>query len=270
MVLLQALLSVPLEIPIAQQQQHPTLTPQQREQRRLARPPGSALHVLLVEDDEVCIQLCSKFLMKYGCTVQVVKDGLAAISVVEAVKFDLVLMDIVMPNLDGASATKIIRNFDKDTPIIAMTGNYQHDDLLTYLNHGMTDILAKPFGKEDLYQILEKHQMDKKLIHPPGDIPLSMRQVSNAGSSATPAPSATTAQAQTSPSAIQQQQQQQLQSPPTIQQQLQQQQQLATPTQPAPVVSTPGSAGSNSSQHQQQQQAQDIDYVSGNKRPRYM
>ncbi|GAV28436.1 hypothetical protein PMKS-001907 [Pichia membranifaciens] len=131
--------------------------------RLLNRPQGSALHVLLVEDDDVCIQLCRKFLMKYGCTVVVVTDGLSAISAVEQVKFDLVLMDIVMPNLDGASATSVIRSFDKDTPIIAMTGNYQRNDLVTYLNHGMTDILAKPFTKDDLYMILEKHKMDRKL-----------------------------------------------------------------------------------------------------------
>lgn len=89
------------------------LSPKRRQQRLLARPKGSSLHVLLVEDDDVCVQLCKKFLVKYGCTVVVVKDGLAAISAVEKVKFDLVLMDIVMPNLDGASATAVIRSIKK-------------------------------------------------------------------------------------------------------------------------------------------------------------
>lgn len=144
-----------------------TLSATQRHQRILARPKGSSLHVLLVEDDDVCIQLCKRFLLKYGCTVVVVKDGLAAISAVEKVKFDLVLMDIVMPNLDGASATSVIRSFDSDTPIIAMTGNYQKEDLMTYLAHGMTDILAKPFTSMDLYMILEKHQMGGRLKRGP-------------------------------------------------------------------------------------------------------
>lgn len=114
-------------------------------------------HVLLVEDDNVCIQLCRKFLMKYGCRVTVVTDGLNAISTVEHTKYDLVLMDIVMPNLDGATATSIIRSFDTKTPIIAMTGNIQDNDLVTYLQNGMLDILAKPFTKDDLYLILSKH-----------------------------------------------------------------------------------------------------------------
>lgn len=121
------------------------------------RPPNSPFHVLLVEDDAVCIQLCRKFLMKYGCTVEVVTDGLSAISFVEKVKYDLVLMDIVMPNLDGATATSVIRSFDSTTPIIAMTGNIQDNDLLTYLRNGMTDILAKPFSQHDLFAMLEKH-----------------------------------------------------------------------------------------------------------------
>lgn len=114
-------------------------------------------HVLLVEDDNVCIQLCRKFLVKYGCQVTVVTDGLNAISTVEHTKYDLVLMDIVMPNLDGATATSVIRNFDTKTPIIAMTGNIEDNDLVTYLQNGMSDILAKPFTKDDLYSILSKY-----------------------------------------------------------------------------------------------------------------
>lgn len=114
-------------------------------------------HVLLVEDDAISIKLCSKFLRKYGCTVEVVSDGLSAISTLEKQRFDLVLMDIVMPNLDGATATSIIRNFDNQTPIIAMTGNIDDQDLITYLQHGMNDILAKPFTRDDLYTMLVRY-----------------------------------------------------------------------------------------------------------------
>lgn len=119
--------------------------------------PNPKFHVLLVEDDNVCIQLCRKFLVKYGCQVTVVTDGLNAISTVEKTKYDLVLMDIVMPNLDGATATSVIRSFDTKTPIIAMTGNIEDNDLVNYLQNGMSDILAKPFTKDDLYSILAKH-----------------------------------------------------------------------------------------------------------------
>lgn len=118
-------------------------------------------HVLLVEDDSVCIQLCSKFLRKYGCSVDVVTDGLSAISTLEKKRFDLVLMDIVMPNLDGATATSIVRSFDNETPIIAMTGNIEDQDLVTYLQHGMNDILAKPFTKDDLHSMLIRYLKDR-------------------------------------------------------------------------------------------------------------
>lgn len=122
----------------------------------------SGFHVLLVEDDSISIQLCSKFLRKYGCTVQVVTDGLSAISILEKTRFDLVLMDIVMPNLDGATATSIIRNFDNQTPIIAMTGNIDDQDLITYLQHGMNDILAKPFTRDDLHTMLVRYLRNRE------------------------------------------------------------------------------------------------------------
>ncbi|RKP30976.1 hypothetical protein METBISCDRAFT_9190, partial [Metschnikowia bicuspidata] len=119
--------------------------------------PDPKFHVLLVEDDDVYIQLCRKHLIKYGCKVTVVTDGLLAISTVKQTKYDFVLMDIVMPNLDGASAANFIRKFDENTPIVAMTSNFEEKDLESYLNHGMNDILAKPFTTDDLYLMLSKH-----------------------------------------------------------------------------------------------------------------
>lgn len=132
-------------------------------------------HVLLVEDDNVCIQLCRKFLVKYGCQVTVATDGLNAILTVEHTRYDLVLMDIVMPNLDGATATSVIRSFDTKTPIIAMTGNIEEYDLVTYLENGMSDILAKPFTREDLYNMLSKHLLTPNETSNNGGIPASTR-----------------------------------------------------------------------------------------------
>ena len=88
-------------------------------------------------------------------------------------KYDLVLMDIIMPNLDGVSACHLIRQFDH-TPIIAMTSNIRSDDISMYFQHGrfsvvvvvegcaniragMNDVLPKPFTKEGLLSMLEKH-----------------------------------------------------------------------------------------------------------------
>lgn len=166
------------QLPVQQSQQQPQSMGQPIHQNSIdtsysqpqspPKPLRPGFHVLLVEDDKVCISLCKKFLMKYGCTVQVVTDGLTAITALETAKYDIVFMDIVMPNLDGATATSIVRSFDSQTPIIAMTGNINETDLVSYLQHGMTDILAKPFTKDDLYLMLQKHLSQR--------IPLSFQQ----------------------------------------------------------------------------------------------
>ncbi|ODV81563.1 response regulator [Suhomyces tanzawaensis NRRL Y-17324] len=153
-------------------------------------------HVLLVEDDNVCIQLCRKFLVKYGCQVTVATDGLNAISTVEHTKYDLVLMDIVMPNLDGATATSVIRSFDTKTPIIAMTGNIEDNDLVNYLQNGMSDILAKPFTKDDLYSILAKHLLtdEMKAANNNGSAEPTTNISDTANSKANPSPGLNTLQ----------------------------------------------------------------------------
>ena len=83
-------------------------------------------------------------------------------------KYDLVLMDIIMPNLDGVSACHLIRQFDT-TPIIAMTSNIRSDDISMYFQHGMNDVLPKPFTKEGLLHMLEKHLVHLKKPSPHGD-----------------------------------------------------------------------------------------------------
>ncbi|KAL8820692.1 MAG: hypothetical protein Q9223_001148 [Gallowayella weberi] len=113
--------------------------------------------VLLVEDDETCRRIGGKFLETFKCKVDYAFDGLEAVNKMNAgSKYDMVLMDIIMPNLDGVSACHLIRQFD-NTPIIAMTSNIRSDDISMYFQHGMNDVLPKPFTKEGLLSMLEKH-----------------------------------------------------------------------------------------------------------------
>ncbi|KAI9840912.1 MAG: kinase-regulated stress-responsive transcription factor skn7 [Sclerophora amabilis] len=117
------------------------------------RPP----QILLVEDDPTCRRIGSKFLYSFKCAIDIAFDGLEAVNKMNAgSKYDLVLMDIIMPNLDGVSACHLIRQFDS-TPIIAMTSNIRSDDITMYFAHGMNDVLPKPFTKEGLLNMLEKH-----------------------------------------------------------------------------------------------------------------
>ncbi|KAF2147258.1 uncharacterized protein K452DRAFT_293715 [Aplosporella prunicola CBS 121167] len=113
--------------------------------------------ILLVEDDQTCRRIGSKFLYAFNCSIDSALDGLEAVNKMnQGSKYDLVLMDIIMPNLDGVSACHLIRQFDT-TPIIAMTSNIRSDDISMYFQHGMNDVLPKPFTKEGLLQMLEKH-----------------------------------------------------------------------------------------------------------------
>ncbi|CAD6884186.1 unnamed protein product [Tilletia laevis] len=141
--------------------------------RRSTYVPGWAVppRVLLVDDDAMCRKLSSKFLQVFGCAIDVAVDGVNAVNKMNLEKYDLVLMDIVMPNLDGVSATSLIRQFDPRTPIISMTSNSQPNELLTYMQNGMTDILPKPFTKEGLLNMLEKHLIHLKTVSQMEQIP---------------------------------------------------------------------------------------------------
>ncbi|KAF9457338.1 hypothetical protein BDZ94DRAFT_238013 [Collybia nuda] len=125
--------------------------------RRSTFVPGWAVppRVLLVDDDAVSRRLSSKFLQVFGCTIDVAVDGVGAVNKMNLEKYDLVLMDIVMPKLDGVSATSLIRKFDHMTPIISMTSNSKPNEIMTYYSSGMNDILPKPFTKEGLLDMLE-------------------------------------------------------------------------------------------------------------------
>jgi signal transduction histidine kinase len=120
------------------------------------------LHVLFVEDTPVNQRIGNIFLNKLNCTIDVANDGAEAISKLKKNKYDLVLMDIMMPNLDGISATKEIRAnhspvLDRNVPIIAMTASAMKGDREKCLDAGMNDYLPKPVKFESLTKILYKH-----------------------------------------------------------------------------------------------------------------
>ncbi|KAA1068359.1 kinase-regulated stress-responsive transcription factor skn7 [Puccinia graminis f. sp. tritici] len=124
--------------------------------------PGQQPRVLIVEDDQICRRISSTILELMGCRIEFACDGLNAVSRMKTQidandPFDLVLMDIFMPNMDGLSATSLIRKFDLKTPIISMTSNFQPVDVLKYINIGMNDCLPKPFTKEGMIIMLQKH-----------------------------------------------------------------------------------------------------------------
>lgn len=118
------------------------------------------LRVLLVEDNDINRLYAGSILKTWGCVVETAENGFIAIEKVRNHNFDIILMDIQMPVMDGFEATKNIRSFSKpksNIPIIALTANATRRDVEKCLAEGMDDCIAKPFTPEDLYYTLNKH-----------------------------------------------------------------------------------------------------------------
>ncbi len=119
-----------------------------------------AYHVLLVEDNKVNQKVAARLLEKLNCCVDVADDGEKALSAVAANTYDLILMDIQMPGMDGYQATRAIRNAEagggQRVPIIALTANAMTGDRELCLAAGMDDYLAKPIVSGDLAAAIER------------------------------------------------------------------------------------------------------------------
>ncbi|MDB5896236.1 MAG: hypothetical protein JWQ88_3767, partial [Rhodoferax sp.] len=113
--------------------------------------------ILLVEDNEINQQIALEMLRDSGFVVDVADNGLIATRMVQAEPYDLVLMDMQMPVMDGVSATRIIRGLPGFTglPIVAMTANAMQSDRDQCLGAGMNDFITKPFDPEQLFRTLE-------------------------------------------------------------------------------------------------------------------
>ena len=109
--------------------------------------------VLLVEDNKINRLIAGKSLEIMGCTFEEAINGIEAIEILKIKSFDLILMDIQMPDMDGVEATKIIRNEMKiTTPIVALTANVFKQDLDSYIAVGMNDFIIKPFDEENFFE----------------------------------------------------------------------------------------------------------------------
>jgi signal transduction histidine kinase len=117
----------------------------------------SGIKVLLVEDVEFNIMVAKKMITNWNGAVDIAENGAIAISKVRQTMYDIVLMDLQMPVMDGYNATQHIRNFNDDIPIIALTASASADILQRTREFGMTDYLAKPFKPGELYEMIYKY-----------------------------------------------------------------------------------------------------------------
>lgn len=118
----------------------------------------SAARILLVEDNAINTLVATAMLEQFGITPDCAENGIIALQKLDQASYDLVFMDIQMPEMDGYTATKAIRQQDRTAtlPVIALTANAIDGDKQKSIQAGMNDYMSKPFRAEDLLHILEK------------------------------------------------------------------------------------------------------------------
>lgn len=128
--------------------------------------PASGAKILLAEDNKTNRLVVRSYLKKLGVGVEEATDGEEVLEKLAAGTFDLVLMDVQMPKLDGLEASRIIRDpeskvLQHDIPIIALTAHAMKGDEEMCLNSGMNGYIAKPVRLEQLKDILSRWLADK-------------------------------------------------------------------------------------------------------------
>ncbi|QHA91080.1 response regulator transcription factor [Bacillus sp. N1-1] len=125
-------------------------------------------HVLIVDDEERMVDLISLFLTPQGYTVSKASTGLEALDQIQKDHIDLVLLDVMMPEMDGWTTCKEIRKLSK-VPIIMLTARDQSSEVVKGLKLGADDYITKPFDEEVLLARIEAvsrrlHQLDEDTL----------------------------------------------------------------------------------------------------------
>ncbi len=124
----------------------------------------TGLRILLAEDNAVNQAVAMRLLKKMGHEVEVAENGLQALAALEKQSFDLVIMDVQMPEMDGFEATAEIRRRERERgghlPIVAMTAHAMKGDRERCLAAGMDAYITKPVQRRDLYEAIEKVMAD--------------------------------------------------------------------------------------------------------------
>ncbi len=122
----------------------------------------SGSRILLVEDNAINREVALELLSGVGLAVDTAENGREAVAMVRATAYELVLMDVQMPEMDGLEATRVIRTVAGSTagigdlPILAMTANIFAEDRQACLEAGMNDFVAKPVDPDNLFATIVK------------------------------------------------------------------------------------------------------------------
>ncbi len=127
-----------------------------REAARNNRTLQNSPHILIVDDNPVNLIVAKKMVENFGGKVTTTDCGITAIKLVKENSFDLILMDIQMPQQDGHETTRQLRKLNYKMPIIALSASAYKDDVQNSSNAGMNDHLQKPFTETELFQAITK------------------------------------------------------------------------------------------------------------------
>src|SRR6266850_2469990 len=131
----------------------------QRPAAEMLKKAARSMRVLLAEDNEINQQVAVEFLQMRGHQVRIANNGKDVLQALAAERFDIILMDVQMPQMDGFQATAAIREKEKTTgdhiPIVAMTGYAMKGDRQRCLDGGMDAYICKPIRSQELFEIVE-------------------------------------------------------------------------------------------------------------------
>jgi len=125
------------------------------------------VHVLVVDDNEIDRQVGEEFCRLLGFSCEFARDGEEAVAAARAGRFDLIMMDICMPRMDGVEAARLIRQLAGpagDRPIIAVTANADHLDVADYLAAGIFATVAKPIAAAKLFDAIGRALASRKPV----------------------------------------------------------------------------------------------------------
>lgn len=147
----------------------------EQEKRKLTH---QEVRILLAEDNHINRKVAVNLLQRASYTVDVVENGQLAVEAVKNTSYNLIFMDVQMPELDGFEATKMIRDYEgstRHTPIIAMTANAMKGDREKCLEAGMDDYVAKPLEPEQVFSAIQRWAQSAPRIRSGDTKPLGTR-----------------------------------------------------------------------------------------------
>ncbi|WP_264534962.1 ATP-binding protein [Flavobacterium sp. N1736] len=112
--------------------------------------------ILLIEDNKINQMITRKMLENKAICCEIIDNGEEAVELLKVKHFDMILMDVHLPGINGTTATKQIREFDKTTPIIALTAISLDENRDMLLAFGMNDVITKPFVPDEFYSTIAK------------------------------------------------------------------------------------------------------------------